>query len=161
VDHGDAGAVLDTAAVSAQIDTDAQTFKVQTIGYDRWGANDVTKKAGDGGLTMVGVGQGYGSLSAPLKETLRLTLVRRMLHGGNPVMRWMVDNLAVAMDPAGNVKPDKAAAADKIDGVSALVTALRECMDAELVEKPNPAISVSSAVVGGPSIFRPTSRLNL
>ncbi len=155
------GEVLDTAAVSARIDADAQTFKVQSIGYDRWGANDVTKKAADGGLTMVGVGQGYGSLSAPLKETLRLTKVRRMVHGGNPVMRWMIDNLAVAMDPSGNVKPDKAAAADKIDGVSALVTALKECMDAELVEKPNPARSVSSVAVGSSNIFRPTQRLNL
>jgi phage terminase large subunit-like protein len=61
---------------------------------------------------------------------LRLVLARRYVHGGNPVMRWMVDNLAVRMDPAGNVKPDKATAADKIDGVAAAVTALRECMDA-------------------------------
>ncbi|MGW1998617.1 terminase large subunit, partial [Embleya sp. NPDC001921] len=43
-----------------------------------------------------------------------------------PVVRWCVDNLAVAMDPAGNVKPDKAASGDKIDGVSALATAMAE-----------------------------------
>lgn len=155
------GAVLDTAAVSKQIDDDATKFKVLTIGYDRWGANDVTKKAGDGGLTMVGVGQGYGSLSASLKEILRLTLVKRLLNGGNPVMRWMVDNLAVAMDPSGNVKPDKAAAADKIDGVSALVTAMKECQDAELEEVIPPAASapVSNAPAG--DFWRSTQRLNL
>jgi phage terminase large subunit-like protein len=45
-------------------------------------------------------------------------------HGGNPLFRWMVDNFAVAMDPAGNVKPDKKNAGDKIDGVVALIMAL-------------------------------------
>lgn len=156
------GAVLDTAAVSKRINDDATKFNVLTIGYDRWGANDVTKKAGDGGLTMVGVGQGYGSLSAPLKEVLRLTLVKRLLNGGNPVMRWMVDNLAVAMDPSGNVKPDKAAAADKIDGVSALVTAMKECQDAELEEVVNPpAYPAAAEATATSSIFRPTERLKL
>jgi Phage Terminase. len=43
----------------------------------------------------------------------------------------MVDNLAVAMDPAGNVKPDKARSAEKIDAVSAAVTALSEAMTRE------------------------------
>lgn len=125
------GAVLDTDSVNRQIDLDAQVFSVKTLGYDRWGASEVTRKASDAGMTLVPIGQGYASLSAPLKELLRLTLVGRLRHGGNPVMRWCVDNLAVAMDPAGNVKPDKAAAADKIDGVAALVNALKECMDAE------------------------------
>jgi phage terminase large subunit-like protein len=99
------GAVLDTGAVSLQIDTDAQTFAVKTLGYDRWGASEVTRKASDAGMTLVPIGQGYASLSAPLKELLRLVLVGRLNHGGNPVLRWCVDNLAVAMDPAGNVKP--------------------------------------------------------
>jgi phage terminase large subunit-like protein len=129
------GAVLDTGAVSLQIDTDAQTFAVKTLGYDRWGASEVTRKASDAGMTLVPIGQGYASLSAPLKELLRLVLVGRLNHGGNPVLRWCVDNLAVVMDPSGNVKPDKAAAADKIDGVAALVNALKECMDAEPVEE--------------------------
>lgn len=155
------GAVLDTAAVSEQIDKDARTFKVMSVGYDRWGANDVTKKAGDAGLTMVGVGQGYGSLSAPLKELLRLVLVRRLVHNGDPVMRWMVDNLAVAMDPSGNVKPDKAAAADKIDGVSALVTAMAECMAAELEEElPAPSTASSVPETRG-NFFRQSGRLKI
>lgn len=155
------GSVLDTAAVNEQIDKDAQTFKVLTVGYDRWGANDVTKKAADNGLITVGVGQGYGSLSAPLKELLRLVLVKRLHHGGDPVMRWMVDNLAVAMDPSGNVKPDKAAAADKIDGVSALVTAMKECMDAELEEEMPPPATPSPMSGPSPNFFRPTGRLSI
>jgi phage terminase large subunit-like protein len=82
---------------------------------------------------MVQCRQGYAALSPPLKEVKRLlaegTAEAPMLrHGGNPLARWMIDNLAVAMDPAGNVKPDKAKAGDKIDGVSALVTAMARAM---------------------------------
>lgn len=156
------GAVLDTSSVSARLDLDAQTFKVQTCGFDRWGSNDVTRKASEASMTMVGIAQGYASLSAPLKEVLRLTLVGRLVHGGNPVMRWMIDNLAVAMDPTGNVKPDKAVAADKIDGVSALVMAVKECMDAELVAVNAPATATPPATPTDPgALWRPTERLKL
>jgi len=39
-------------------------------------------------------------------------------------VRWQVDNFAVKMDPAGNVKPDKSVAADKIDAIAATINAL-------------------------------------
>jgi phage terminase large subunit-like protein len=153
------GAVFDPSAVNDQLDEDAQKFSVQTVGYDRWGANDVTRKAGEAGMTMVAIGQGFAALSAPLKEMLRLTLVGRLKHGGNPVARWMVDNLAVAMDRHGNVKPDKAAAADKIDGVAAAVNALKECMDAAPPEVVN---APATAPAGSPTptnMWRPSGRL--
>lgn len=153
------GAVFDPAAVNEQLDKDAQAFRIQTVGYDRWGANDVTRRAGEAGLTMVAVGQSFGSLSAPLKELLRLTLVGRFVNGGNPVARWMVDNLAVAMDPSGNVKPDKANSGEKIDGVSAAVNALKECMDAEAAEVPNAPATTRAATAPQVNIFRPSGRL--
>lgn len=125
------GNVIDNDAIVNVIDTDARRFRVQTLGYDRWGATDVTRRLGEQGMTCVGVGQGYAALSAPTKELLRLVLRQAFTHGGNPVMRWMIDNLSVMVDPAGQVKPDKANAADKIDGVSAAVTALSEAMAAQ------------------------------
>ena len=129
------GNVIDNDFIVAQVLKDARKFEVKTLGYDRWGATDVVRRLGEEGITCVPVGQGYGSISAPLKEMLRLVLTGNYRHGGNPIMRWMVDNLAVRMDPAGNVKPDKDRAAEKIDGVSAAVVALREVMDAEPEEE--------------------------
>lgn len=128
------GNVIDNDAIVAQVLADSGRFDVMTLGYDRWGANDVVRRLGDDGLTCVPIGQGYASVSAPLKELLRLVLSKRYRHGGNPVARWMVDNLAVRLDPAGNVKPDKETSGDKIDGVAAAVNALKECMDAEQAE---------------------------
>ena len=125
------GNVIDNDFIVSTILRDADVFRVRTIGFDRWGSTDVVRRIGDAGLTCVPVGQGVASMSAPLKEIQRLVLSKKYHHGGNPIMRWMVDNLAVKMDPAGNVKPDKERAAEKIDGVSAAVTAMREVMDAE------------------------------
>ncbi len=124
------GNVIDNDAIVAQIDRDAAVFDVQTLGYDRWGATDVVRRLGEAGMECVGVGQGYATLSAPTKELLRLVLRRSFTHGGNPVARWMLDNLTVMTDPAGQVKPDKGNAADKIDGISAAITALSEAMAA-------------------------------
>jgi phage terminase large subunit-like protein len=63
----------------------------------------------------------------------------RYRHGGNPLVRWQVDNFAVEMDPAGNVKPSKRHAGDKIDGVVAGVMALGRAAVAEPARLPPPA----------------------
>jgi phage terminase large subunit-like protein len=123
------GEVTDYGHVRAQIGRDMDAFKVAEVAYDPWNASQlVTDLMGDG-APMVTLRQGYASLSSPLKELGRLLLQGTpekplVRHGGNPVLRWMVDNLAVTMDPSGNVKPDRARSVDKIDGVAALVTAL-------------------------------------
>ena len=76
------------------------------------------------GFTVVPFGQGYASMSPPTKELLKLVLEERLAHGGPPVLRWMVDNVTVRTDPAGNIKPDKEKSTEKIDGAVALIMAL-------------------------------------
>lgn len=130
------GDVTDYDFVRQTIDADREAFDVEGIGYDRWNSSQMVIDLTADGAPMVKVGQGFASMSAPLKELHRLTLVGRpgapqIRHGGNPVMRWMVDNLRAAEDPAGNVKPDKKTSMDKIDGVSAAVTALAVALGAE------------------------------
>lgn len=127
------GATTDYDYVIARIIRDRGMFKVKEIGYDPWNANQLTKQLQEAHAPLVEVRQGFKSMSPPLKEIKRLlaagTETEPLLrHGGNPVMRWMTDNLAVTTDPAGNVKPDKAKAADKIDGWSALVTGMSRAM---------------------------------
>jgi phage terminase large subunit-like protein len=73
---------------------------------------------------MVQFGQGYVSMSAPTKELLRIVLDGKLRHAGNPVMRWMADNIVVSQDPAGNVKPNKEKSREKIDGIVAGIMAL-------------------------------------
>ena len=78
----------------------------------------------DMGFTVVPFGQGYKDMSPPAKELMKLTLEERIAHGGHKVMWWMMDNVFVRQDPAGNIKMDKEKSAEKIDGVVATVMAL-------------------------------------
>ena len=55
---------------------------------------------------------------------MKLTLEKRIAHGGHPVLRWMMDNIFLKTDPAGNIKPDKEKSTEKIDGVVATIMAL-------------------------------------
>ena len=55
---------------------------------------------------------------------MNITLEKKIAHGGNPVLRWMMDNIYVKTDPAGNIKQDKEKSTEKIDGAVALIMAL-------------------------------------
>jgi phage terminase large subunit-like protein len=124
-----AGDVTDYDFIRAQVNADRERFDVREIAYDPWNASQLINDLVADGAPAAQVRQGFASLSGPTKHLLHLLLEGseespRYRHGGNPVMRWMIDNLAVASDPAGNVKPNKATSGDKIDGISAAVMAL-------------------------------------
>jgi hypothetical protein len=53
---------------------------------------------------------------------------RKLAHGGNPVTRWMAANVAVAQDPAGNLRPAKDKSTERIDGIVALIMAIGRAM---------------------------------
>ena len=74
-------------------------------------------------FTVVHFGQGYKDMNPATKELMKLTLEKRIKHGGHPVLRWMMDNVFVRQDPAGNIKPDKEKITEKIDAVVALIMA--------------------------------------
>jgi phage terminase large subunit-like protein len=65
-------------------------------------------------------------MNEPCKEFERLILSGSINHGGNPVMRWMVGNVAIKTDPSGNIRPVKPdnKSAKKIDGVVTNVMAI-------------------------------------
>jgi phage terminase large subunit-like protein len=70
---------------------------------------------------MVEFRQGFRSMAAPTRELEKLIVSKKLAHGGNPVTRWMAANVAVAQDPAGNLKPAKDKSAERIDGIVALI----------------------------------------
>ena len=120
------GNVIDYEWVIDQIDRDAQAYDIREIAFDRWGAASIQTTLIDRGGEdwLVQFGQGFASMSAPMKELEKLILSERLAHGNNPVLTWMADNLVAREDPAGNIKPDKEKSREKIDGMVALIMAL-------------------------------------
>ena len=99
-------------------------YQIKEIAFDRWGAVQMIQNLEGMGFTVVPFGQGYKDMSPPSKELMKLTLENKLAHGGHPVLRWMMDNIFVRTDPAGNIKPDKEKSTERIDGAVAMVMAL-------------------------------------
>jgi phage terminase large subunit-like protein len=118
------GNTIDHDYIYSQLEKDADSFTIKQTAFDRWGASSVTQTLTKKGMTMVELGQGYASMSPPMRELERLILSGKIRHGNNPVLTWMIDNLIARVDPAGNIKPDKEKSRDKIDGAVALIMAL-------------------------------------
>lgn len=122
------GNVVDYDRVSAQMIEDICRFKPREIAFDPYNAAHLCQQIGERrGVTMVEHRQGYLSMSGPSKEFERLVLQGRILHGGNPILRWNADCVSIQSDPAGNIKPVKPqrhATGKRIDGIIATIMAV-------------------------------------
>lgn len=125
------GNVIDYEWILVQIDKDAQRYDIQEIAFDRWGATRITIQIQERGLELVQFGQGYVSMSPPMKELEKLILSQKIAHGADPVLAWMADNLVARQDPAGNIKPDKEKSIERIDGIVALIMGLDRALRKE------------------------------
>lgn len=118
------GDVIDYTFILARIEELAQRYDLREVAFDRWGATKLAQDMQESDLTVVEFGQGFASMSGPMKEMERLIAAGELAHGNNPVLAWMADNLVARQDPAGNIKPDKERSIEKIDGMVALIMAL-------------------------------------
>lgn len=125
------GDVVDYDAVFRQVDADARKFNIQEVAHDPWNATDLVRRIDDAGMTVWPIQQTVNALSPASKELERLLGARQIRHGGNPILRWMADNVMVFTDSAGNIKPDRKKSTEKIDGIAALVDALAAMMRGE------------------------------
>ncbi|AND85572.1 terminase large subunit [Clostridium tyrobutyricum] len=118
------GNVIHYGFIENFIDELGTKFNIKEIAFDRWGAVQMVQNLDGLGFTVVPFGQGYKDMSPPTKELMKITLEQKIAHGGHPVLSWMMDNIFVRTDPAGNIKPDKEKSTEKIDGAVALIMAL-------------------------------------
>jgi phage terminase large subunit-like protein len=134
--HLTPGNVIDYNFIRQTINEKRFIYDMRELAYDRWGSTQIIqnlqedgfaieeKEAGAGHPLIVPFGQGYKSMSPPTKELMTLVLQGKLRHPDHPILNWNADNLVVTQDPAGNLKPDKAKATQKIDGMVALIMGL-------------------------------------
>lgn len=118
------GNVVHYGYIEKFIERLGERFNIREIAFDRWGAVQMVQNLEGMGFTVVPMGQGFASMSPPTKELMKLTLEKKLAHGGHPVLRWNMDNIFIRTDPAGNIKADKAKSTEKIDGAIACIMAL-------------------------------------
>lgn len=116
------GNVIHYGYIEKFIEDLGERFNIREIAFDRWGAVQMVQNLEGMGFTVVPFGQGFKDMSPPTKELMKLTLEKRIAHGGHPALRWMMDNIFIRTDPAGNIKADKEKSTEKIDGAIATIT---------------------------------------
>lgn len=129
------GNVTDYDFIEEAIKADASAFGCAGLAYDPWNATQLSNHLQDEGLPATEYRQGFSTMAAPSKELERLFISGQLEHGNHPVLEWMFGNATSKKDPAGNIKPDKEKAAEKIDGVVAAVMGVG-LMNAAQAERP-------------------------
>lgn len=118
------GNVVHYGFIDSFIEELGTKYNIREIAFDRWGAVQMVQNLEGMDFTVVPFGQGFKDMSPPTKELMKLTLEQRLAHGGQPVLRWMMDNIYIRTDPAGNIKANKEKSTEKIDGAVATIMAL-------------------------------------
>jgi phage terminase large subunit-like protein len=139
------GNTTDYRVIADDIAEIAKTYRICGMAYDPWNANNLAQNLQDEGLEMVEFRQTLANFAGPTKELEKLVVSGKLIHDGNPVLRWMAGNVTVKEDQSGNIRPDKGKSADKIDGIVALIMAL--------------ALALNGA--GGPSVYEDRGILTL
>lgn len=126
-----------SAAVKARIAADLieakKNSKLIAVCFDRYKADDAIAALESAGITCIPIAQGY-TISPGCMELERRLKEQSITVSDNPVLRFNAEVVEIKGDDRGNIWPVKPMAkgkyagrrSQKIDGVTALVTALTE-----------------------------------
>lgn len=118
------GDLTDYTAVEAKLEELAVQYAIGEVAYDRWNASQLVTNLTNSGANCIPISQNFANLNAPWKEVERLVLEGMLRHAGNPILRWMAENVELEMDPYGNVRPSKRVSGERIDGMVALTMSI-------------------------------------
>lgn len=121
------GPVIDYRAIYDLIlRIDKEVCTLDMIGVDPWNATQLITDLTDvfGKKYVHSVRQGYVTMSPTMKQFENILLQDRWRHPGNPITAYCFNNCGKKDDGRGNIMPYKVAVENKIDGVSATLTAL-------------------------------------
>lgn len=121
------GDVVDYHRVQTHIqDRELESNKVHELCYDPYAATHFANEMADLGYTCVEIRQGVQTLSEPTKLFRELVAQGRIIHDGNPLLKWCIGNAVQQQDSNENIKLTKKNADDsrRIDLLAAVINAL-------------------------------------
>jgi len=134
------GDTTDFAVVQEAVETDCLASGVRTLAYDPRFAHQMAQYLQGRGIDVVPTPQGF-QLNEATKRMFELIGEARFCCGGNPILSVMASNFTVRHGRNKEIRPDKDAAAEKIDGM----VALDMCVDQAIVRNPAAGPSVYDA----------------
>lgn len=120
------GDTIDYDRIYRDIEADDDLYVISDVTYDKWSGEPVRQEIEKRtGLTLVESNTTFERMTPPMSEFMRRLKSYQYAHHGNPVARWMADNLE-AKSPTNDpdrirpVKPNRDKAGKRIDGMPAL-----------------------------------------
>lgn len=131
--HVSDGAINSLEDIQDYIAEDAKRFDTLAIAFDPWQAYQLATNLQNEGLSMVELKPTVSNFSEPMKQVQALVYAGKLHTDGNPVLEWMASNLVAHYDAKENVYPRKETPDNKIDGMVALIMAMKQAifMDVE------------------------------
>lgn len=119
------GAVVDYQFVRQYIKDQAAEngWDIQEICVDPWNATQFAQDMMADGFRVVEIIQGIRTLSEPTKDFREKVMAGLVVHDGNPVLTWAMDNTRERQDHNGNIMLDKKKARQRIDPAAAVLNA--------------------------------------
>lgn len=112
--------VIDVDSVKSKIQELASRYRIQWIGFDPHLADDLKTWTE---WEMIPVPQQTNFLSPPTKRIREKIMRGQIRHGGDPLLRAMVEAARLDVDTNANVRLNKAKSTSRIDALAALVNA--------------------------------------
>lgn len=124
------GMMIDYEVLAYRLAEICSDLPIANIQFDRWRIAELKLQLYKIGaiLPLVEMGQGFKDFNGAVDALETTVLNKSLRHGGNPVLRWAIANVAISRDHAGNRKFDKRLRTRRIDPAVALAMALRGAM---------------------------------
>jgi phage terminase large subunit-like protein len=136
------GDTIDYDQIYDDIVTDHNRFRIVDVTYDKWCGEPVRQEiVKRTRLEMVESNTTYSRMTPPMAECMRGLKAREYAHYGNPVARWMADNIESKSptddpDRIRPVKPNRDKSGKRIDGLPAWFFAI----DGQMRGLPAPSV---------------------
>ncbi|MDW9645440.1 terminase large subunit [Sinorhizobium meliloti] len=125
------GDTVDFGMVEAHIRDMCVRFRVEEIAFDKWRAQDMMASLENDGFPVAEFPQTVATFARPVVDFETAMFERRLIHGGNPLLRWAISNVVMYRDSSDNRKPVKKQSADRIDpAVSSIIAVGRALANA-------------------------------
>jgi len=118
------GSAIDYATVKNDIINLGKEYNILEIGTDMWNAQKIGNELEDEGFIIVTVDQIIKVFSPLMKELEVLIRQKNLIHGGNPVLRWMFNCIQIKTNDNEDIRPIKKMRKGRVDGIFALIDAL-------------------------------------
>lgn len=101
------------------------------VDFDKWNAAHLAQSIENNGVEVVEIPQRIGHLSIPTKQFREEVYNSKVVHDGNPVLRWAIGNAILKIDDQENIMISKKVSKDRIDPIAAVINAFSRAMSNE------------------------------